>query len=107
MWDCARQSLRSLKRCLAISPTVFEEWLSLPQTHESKSSADLEATKWREFACFDLSAGLGFGKRCFSVVKLELAQRQNSDPDEGTPMYTELVSREMYLVSSEQLEHFR
>jgi hypothetical protein len=48
---------------------------------ESESSADLEATKWREFACFDLSAGLGFEKRCFSAGKLELAQRQNSDPE--------------------------
>jgi hypothetical protein len=24
----------------------------------------LKAAKWREFACFDLSAGLGFEKRC-------------------------------------------
>ncbi|KAK2479970.1 hypothetical protein H9L39_09344 [Fusarium oxysporum f. sp. albedinis] len=68
---------------------------------EPKSSADLEATKWREFGCFDLSAGLGFEKRCFSAGKLELLQRQNSDPDEGTPICTEPVSQEMYLASSE------
>lgn len=68
---------------------------------------DLKATKWRELACFDLSAGLGFEKRCFSAGKLELAQRQSSDPDEGTPTYTQLVRRGMYLASSEQVEHFR